>query len=96
MTYNKSRVFLKNGADLKVKPESDYINACYVNSPFGADTKIIASQGPLPETTNDFWQMIIENNVTLVVSTCKIQENGRAKCNQFWPSKNQTNQFCIS
>lgn len=49
------------------------------------DRKIIASQGPLPQTTDDFWQMILEQNVTMVVSTCKTVELGRKKCNQFWP-----------
>lgn len=29
--------------------------------------------------------MIIENNVTMIVSTCNIKEGGRAKCEQFWP-----------
>ena len=58
ITYHKSRVKLTNGVDLKQMPEGDYINACYVNSPFVkmnatnknvlGDTKIIASQGPLP------------------------------------------------
>jgi protein tyrosine phosphatase len=95
ITYNKSRVKLTNGVNHNVKPEGDYINACYVNSPFGVDTgskiqgdrKIIASQGPLGETVNHFWQMIVENNVTMIVSTCKLHENGRSKCSRFWPKE---------
>lgn len=95
LTYDKTRVILKKGADVSQRVESDYINACYVNSPFPdhstpgieGDRKIIASQGPLPETTEHFWQMIVENNVTLIVSTCRLQESGRAKCNKFWPNK---------
>ena len=54
LTYDKSRVRLVEGVDLKNSPESDYINACYVNSPLGIK-KIIASQGPLPNTVKDFW-----------------------------------------
>ena len=106
ITYHKSRVKLQTGVNLNVRPESDYINACYVNSPFikvnpankyiTGDTKIIASQGPLPETTDHFWQMIIENNVTMIVSTCKLQENGRTKCNRFWPGSKGVAMFDIS
>lgn len=55
LTYHKSRVKLQRGQDVNQIPESDYINACYVNSPFEnadgsafGDRKIIASQGPLP------------------------------------------------
>ena len=51
--------------------------------------KIIASQGPLPATTDHFWQMIIEQNVTMIISTCKTKEAGRAKCNRFWPDSNE-------
>lgn len=50
LTYNKSRVKLNKGVVLDQVPESDYINACYVNSPFEnvedkakGDRKIIAS-----------------------------------------------------
>jgi protein tyrosine phosphatase len=43
ITYRKSRVVLKTGVNLEVDPSSDYINACYINSPFGGDRKIIAS-----------------------------------------------------
>ena len=93
ITYSKTRVVLQNGVESfsSKDPAADYINACYMNSPFPAegdypgDRKIIASQGPLPQTTDHFWQMIIENNVTCVVSTCNIEEQGRAKCNKFWP-----------
>lgn len=51
IAYYKTRVKLEKGVNPKVKPEGDYINACYVNSPFSlqttgtitGDKKIIAS-----------------------------------------------------
>lgn len=100
ITYNKSRVQLTTGVDLKVKPEGDYINACYVNSPFPledgmGDRKIIASQGPLAETMDHFWQMVVENNVTMIVSTCRLTENGRSKCARFWP-KDEPQKFLVT
>ena len=30
--------------------------------------------------------MILENNVTMIVSTCNIKEKGAPKCEQFWPN----------
>jgi|TARA_B110000285_G_C14991997_1_gene546830 protein tyrosine phosphatase len=102
LTYYKSRVKLARGQTSSYV-DSDYINACYVNSPIEnpdgtiyGDKKIIASQGPLPQTTDHFWQMILENNVTMIVSTCKTSENGRTKCNKFWPDKNNGNKHLIS
>lgn len=79
MAYTDTRVKLEDGA----KP--DYINACYVDSPLGKDSKIIAMQGPLANTIEHVWRMILQENVTLVVSTCSLFENGRAKCEKFWP-----------
>ena len=29
--------------------------------------------------------MIIEQNVTLVISVCRLEEGGRPKCHQYWP-----------
>ena len=64
-----------------------YINANFVDGPLGqiGDRKIIASQGPLENTFQDFWRMIAQENVTLIVTTCNITEKGRSKCHQFWP-----------
>ena len=32
--------------------------------------------------------MIVENNVSLIVSTCGEEEKGLPKCNKFWPDTN--------
>ena len=29
--------------------------------------------------------MLVEQNVTMIISTCKTVELGRQKCNRFWP-----------
>jgi len=50
------------------------------------DRKLIGAQGPTSVTVYDFWRMIVQENVTLVVSTCNLIEDGRSKCEKFWPS----------
>jgi protein tyrosine phosphatase len=50
--YKKTRVKLVKGAEENLSLE--FINACYVNSPVGKK-KLIATQGPTPETTDHFW-----------------------------------------
>jgi len=37
--------------------------------------------------------MIVQENVTLIVSTCKLVEGKRAKCEMFWPDSKQQDQF---
>jgi protein tyrosine phosphatase len=34
----------------------------------------------------DFWRMISEKNVKLVLSVCKLNEKGKQKCEQWWPT----------
>ena len=66
--------------------EDGYINANFVDGPLGvADRKIIASQGPLAETFQDFWRMVSQENVTLIVMLCNVVEKNMHKCHQYWP-----------
>ncbi|XP_058398824.1 tyrosine-protein phosphatase non-receptor type 20 isoform X2 [Diceros bicornis minor] len=64
----------------------DYINASYiriVNS--GEEYFYIATQGPLPATTDDFWEMVLENNSNVIVMITRETEGGIIKCHHYWP-----------
>jgi tyrosine-protein phosphatase non-receptor type 4 len=81
--YDTTRVILKNAAS------GDYINANYVNMKInGTDitNNYIATQGPLQSTSEDFWQMVLEENCNLIVMLTTIVERGRAKCHKYWPN----------
>ncbi|KAH3719339.1 hypothetical protein DPMN_062171 [Dreissena polymorpha] len=88
--YDDTRVMIKNG------PNGDYINANYVNMEIpvsGILNRYIAAQGPLPATCVDFWQMIWEQQSSLVVMLTTEVEKGRIKCHQYWPNLNETSDF---
>ncbi|XP_069683313.1 tyrosine-protein phosphatase non-receptor type 4 [Periplaneta americana] len=85
--YDVTRVILVGGSS------GDYINANFVNMEIpgsGIINRYIATQGPLPNTVADFWQMVVEVQSTLVVMVTPLVERGRTKCHQYWPALLQT------
>uniref|UniRef100_A0A3B5AKV8 protein-tyrosine-phosphatase n=1 Tax=Stegastes partitus TaxID=144197 RepID=A0A3B5AKV8_9TELE len=47
-------------------PHTDYINASFVPGG-GSERDFICTQGPLPGTMADFWRMVWEQNVRIIV-----------------------------
>ncbi|XP_069484148.1 tyrosine-protein phosphatase non-receptor type 12 isoform X2 [Ambystoma mexicanum] len=64
--------------------ESDYINANFIKGVLGPKT-YIATQGPLANTVQDFWRMIWEYEVAIIVMACREFEMGRKKCERYSP-----------
>ncbi|XP_043086707.1 tyrosine-protein phosphatase non-receptor type 12 isoform X2 [Puntigrus tetrazona] len=64
--------------------DTDYINANFIKGIDGPEA-YIATQGPLPNTVLDFWRMIWEYNVTIIVMACREFEMGRKKCERYFP-----------
>ncbi|XP_053777910.1 tyrosine-protein phosphatase non-receptor type 3 isoform X6 [Desmodus rotundus] len=80
LPYDTTRVLLQGNGD--------YINASYVNMEIPAANlvnKYIAAQGPLPHTCAQFWQVVWDQKLSLIVMLTTLTERGRTKCHQYWP-----------
>ncbi|XP_033647839.1 uncharacterized protein LOC117307256 isoform X1 [Asterias rubens] len=71
---------------------SDYINANYITDVHGKKV-YIAAQGPLPHTVVDFWRMLWESGVEVVIMACNEYEGGKHKCEKYWAEENERKQF---
>uniref|UniRef100_A0A671PDS7 protein-tyrosine-phosphatase n=2 Tax=Sinocyclocheilus anshuiensis TaxID=1608454 RepID=A0A671PDS7_9TELE len=79
-----SRVILKtkNSNDLL----SSYINANYIRGYLRDERAFIATQGPIINTVNDFWQMVWQEDCSVIVMITKLKEKNE-KCVLYWPEK---------
>ncbi|XP_037694404.1 receptor-type tyrosine-protein phosphatase eta isoform X2 [Choloepus didactylus] len=82
LPYDISRVKLS----VQTHSTDDYINANYMPG-YHSKKDFIATQGPLPNTLKDFWRMVWEKDVYAIVMVTKCIEQGRTKCEEYWPSK---------
>ncbi|XP_057299165.1 receptor-type tyrosine-protein phosphatase delta-like [Hydractinia symbiolongicarpus] len=81
LPYDKNRVKLLPIAGSR---QSDYINASIIDG-FQQKNAFIATQAPIENTVNDFWRMILEQNVHIIVMLTKLEERGQEKCYLYWP-----------
>ncbi|XP_019853323.1 PREDICTED: uncharacterized protein LOC100636373 isoform X2 [Amphimedon queenslandica] len=79
--YDSTRVTLNSIPDTE---GSDYIHANYCNG-YQKPKGIILTQGPLKRTVNDYWRMLWEKEVFVIVMATKCVEMRKLKCAQYWP-----------
>ncbi|KAI6153207.1 hypothetical protein BKA82DRAFT_3970023 [Pisolithus tinctorius] len=86
--FEHARVRLHDGrhqGNIRSEPSplDDYVNASYVQ-PLGTRKRYIATQGPLPATFLDFWTLVWEQNVHVIVMLTREVESAMVKCGAYW------------
>ncbi|XP_015605731.1 receptor-type tyrosine-protein phosphatase eta [Cephus cinctus] len=84
LPYDFSRVKLEI-IDNDPNSDSDYINASFIRGYSGTD-EYIACQGPKDDTTYDFWRMVDQYDVKIIVMLTQLVEKGKEKCHQYFPT----------
>ncbi|KAM9283620.1 receptor-type tyrosine-protein phosphatase C isoform 2-T2 [Morus bassanus] len=75
--------------DSDCEESSKYINASFITGYWGPKA-MIATQGPLQETISDFWQMVFQRKVKVVVMLTELKEGDQELCAQYWGEGKQT------
>ncbi|KAM7162905.1 receptor-type tyrosine-protein phosphatase C [Macrochelys suwanniensis] len=75
--------------DSDCEEASRYINASFITGYWGPK-EMIATQGPLPETISDFWQMIFQRKVKVIAMLTDLEEGDQQLCAQYWGEEKQT------
>ncbi|CAK9831814.1 Tyrosine-protein phosphatase non-receptor type 11 [Anthophora retusa] len=106
LPFDHTRVRLKD-VDPNI-PGADYINANYIRNEegdgqtSGINTSgdcgsfnkcYIATQGCLPNTIQDFWHMVYQENTRVIVMTTKEMERGKNKCARYWPEEGEVTEY---
>ena len=82
--YSDIKPYIYNKAEISTK--SKYINASPIN--IGEKEKLfISTQGPMPQTIEDFWTMVYDYKSNVIVMLCKLIEGYRTKCENYWEAK---------
>ena len=77
--YDHTRVRLQNVPN----GSCDYINASYVKTDF-SNRRYIATQAPIPATFNDFWRVVWEQDIRVIVMLTAEAEGGQVKSHVYW------------
>ena len=76
---------------VKIKsPRGDYINANFVDLNPVLEWQMIASQAPTKQTEEDFWLMVFQYEVPVILMATKLVEGQKQKSTKYWPVLGQS------
>jgi protein tyrosine phosphatase len=94
LPFDNNRVVLNPCKDYRPSARG-YINASFVEvSPSENVSRFIATQGPLPHTFEDFWEMVLQNRCPVIIMLTRLIDNNMTeKCGDYFQSENGPREF---
>jgi protein tyrosine phosphatase len=80
--------------DTRFGLHGDYINASWILAPYDIPKFYIATQGPISTTLYDFWRLVVEKHVSIIVCLTPEIEKNVLKCGRYWPLENEA--LCLT
>ncbi|KAL2467546.1 Protein-tyrosine-phosphatase PTP1 [Forsythia ovata] len=92
LPFDNNRVILKQCKDYRPSARG-YINASFVMTSESV-SRFIATQGPLPHTFEDFWEMIIQYRCPVIVMLTRLVDNYKTvKCGDYFQAEDGPREF---
>ncbi|PIN04662.1 Protein tyrosine phosphatase [Handroanthus impetiginosus] len=91
LPFDNNRVILNPHKNYRPSA-TGYINASFVMTSESV-SRFIATQGPLPHTSEDFWEMIIQYNCPAIIMLTELVENGTVKCGDYFQAEDGPREF---
>ncbi|KAF4358228.1 hypothetical protein G4B88_030532 [Cannabis sativa] len=100
LAFDRTRVVLDSCKDYRPAAKG-YINANFIAvSSSESISRFIATQGPLPHTYEDFWEMVIQYKCPVVVMLTRLIDNYKTvKCGDYFQAEDGPREFgniCIN
>jgi protein tyrosine phosphatase len=96
--YNN--IFAYDDTRVKITPRKANFNSDYINANWVPGERIprqyIATQGPVPDSFDSFWQMVWECGSTTIVMVTNEVEGGKLKCHRYWPVSDEQSDGSIA
>ncbi|KAH6763690.1 protein tyrosine phosphatase 1 [Perilla frutescens var. frutescens] len=90
--YDDNMVILNSHKNYTPSPTT-YINASFVTNSESV-TRFIATQGPLPNTSEDFWEMIFQYQCPVIIMLTNLVDDGNiVKCGDYFQEKDGPREF---
>ncbi|XP_023643670.1 protein-tyrosine-phosphatase PTP1 [Capsella rubella] len=92
--FDKNRIVLNPCKDYRSTAKG-YVNASLIKtSESESISQFIATQGPLPHTMEDFWEMVIQHHCPVIVMLTRLVDNYKTvKCGDYFQAEDGLREF---